>query len=72
MSGNMYGKHKYYPSGYNILGPGGKIIGFWYAGINIKSVSVDPQNQTVEVLFQNPENNRHYSISAIGRVKSRS
>ena len=65
MSGNMYGRHKYYPSGFHILDPDGNIIGVWFSSVNQYSVSVDRQNRTVEVLFRNPENSRSLSIGYI-------
>jgi hypothetical protein len=58
----MYGKHRYYPAGFHILDPDGKVIGVWYSSVNQYSVSVDQQNRTVEVLFPNPENSRSMSI----------
>ena len=58
MTGNMYGKHQYYPAGYHILDPDGNIIGVCFTSVNRKSVSVDQQNRTVELLFENPENRR--------------
>jgi hypothetical protein len=63
MSGNMYGKHKYYPVGAHILDPEGTIIGVWYSSIRNYSVSVDPENQTVKLLYRNPENTRDMSVS---------
>jgi hypothetical protein len=62
MTGNMYGKHSYYPAGYHILDPDGNIIGVWYSSVNQYSVSVDQQNRTVELLFRNPENSRSMSV----------
>jgi hypothetical protein len=58
MTGNIYDKHKYYPTGSHILDPAGSIIGAWYSGVDIHSVRVDQQNRTVDILFPNPENSR--------------
>lgn len=55
MSGNMYGKQRYQPYGSHILGPDGNPVGVWYSSVRIRSVTVDPENRTVEVLFKNPE-----------------
>lgn len=60
MSGNMYGKQVYYPFGSHILAPDGTIIGVWFSGIHSRSVKVDQQHRTVEVLFKNPESSRFY------------
>jgi hypothetical protein len=65
MSGNMFGKHKYYPTGYYILDPDGKIIGVWFSSVNSYSVSVDQTKRTVEVLFRNPENSRSLSFGYV-------
>ncbi len=62
MSGNMFGKYKYYPNGYHIFDPDGNMIGVWFSSVNSYSVSVDQQNRTVEVLFRNPENSRSLSV----------
>lgn len=62
MAGNMYGKHRYHPTGFQILDPDGKVIGVWYSSVDQYSVSVDQQRRTVEVLFRNPENTRSMSI----------
>jgi hypothetical protein len=56
MTGNMSGKLRYAPAGYHILDPDGNIIGVWFSSVDHKSVSVDQQNRTVELLFQKPEN----------------
>ena len=58
MTGNIYGKHKYYPAGSHIVDPAGSIIGVWYSGVDNRSVRVDQQNRTVDILFPNPENSR--------------
>ena len=72
MSGNMYGKHTYYPAGFHILDPDGNIIGVWYSSVNQYSVSVDQQNRTVEVLFRNPENSRSMSVGLSSRSNGQS
>ncbi|WP_319523172.1 hypothetical protein [uncultured Desulfosarcina sp.] len=56
MSGNIYGKDRYDPYGAQIRDTEGKIIGIWYSNVRFKSVSVDQQKMTVEVLLPNPEN----------------
>jgi hypothetical protein len=56
MSGNIYGKVLHDPYGAHIRDTEGKIVGIWYSNVRFQSVSVDPQNRTVEVLFPNPEN----------------
>jgi hypothetical protein len=56
MSENMYGKHRYYATGFYILDPAGNTIGVWYSGVGNRSVRVDPENRTVDILFPNPEN----------------
>ena len=56
MSGNIYGKDRQDPYGARILDTESKIVGIWYSNVNFKSVSVDKENMTVEVLFPNPEN----------------
>lgn len=56
MSGNMYGRQRYQPYGSTILGPDGDPVGVWYSSVRTRSVNVDPQRRTVEVLFRNPEN----------------
>lgn len=48
----------YSPAGYRILDPDGNTIGVCFTSVNHKSVSVDQQNRTVELLFENPENRR--------------
>jgi fumarate reductase subunit C len=68
MTGNMYGKHRFYPTGYQILDPDGAIIGVWFSSVYFQSVSVDPQNRTVEVLFRNPENSHSLSVGNLGRL----
>ena len=60
MSGNMYGKGRYYPSGSHILDPDGTIIGVWFSSVRFRSVKVDQQKRTVALLFNNPENVRDY------------
>ncbi|BBO76412.1 hypothetical protein DSCW_38290 [Desulfosarcina widdelii] len=64
MSGNIYGKDRYDPYGAHIRDTEGKIIGIWYSNVRFKSVSVDQQNMTVEVLFPNPENDDRPGIAA--------
>ena len=58
MSGNIYGQNKYYPTGSHIVDPAGNIIGVWYSGVDNRSVRVDQQNRTVEILFPNPTRGR--------------
>ena len=66
MSDNMFGKHRYSPTGLHILDPEGKIIGVWFSSVISHSVSVDQENRTVEVLFDNPENGRGFSVGWLG------
>lgn len=56
MGGNIYGKHHYDPYGAHILDSEGNFIGVWYSNVRFKSVKVDREKMTVEVLFPNPEN----------------
>jgi len=55
MSGSTSGKLRYNPAGYHILDPDGNIIGVCFSSVDHKSVRVDQQNRTVELLFQDPE-----------------
>lgn len=64
MSDNIYGKHRYDPYGAHIRDTEGTIIGIWYSNVRFHTVSVDPQNMTVEVLFPNPENDNQTGIAA--------
>lgn len=61
MSGNVYGKHRYNPYGSHIRDAEGEVVGIWYSNLRFKSVSVDHEEKTVEVLFPNPEANDHAS-----------
>lgn len=56
MSGNIYGKHRYDPYGSRIRSAEGETVGVWYSNVRTPSVTVDPTQKTVEVLFPNPEN----------------
>ena len=56
MSGNMYNEVRDDPYGAYILAPDGKVIGVWYSTVIFRSVKVDQNSRTVEVLFKNPEN----------------
>lgn len=56
MSGNVYGKDLYQPYGSVIRDPEGKAIGVWYSSVFERSVTVDQENRTVQILFRNPEN----------------
>jgi hypothetical protein len=56
MSGNIYAKDRYNPYGAHIRDAEGTVVGIWYSNLRFRSVSVDRQNMTVEVLFPNPEN----------------
>jgi hypothetical protein len=56
MSGNMYNEVWDDPYGAHILDPDGKVIGVWYSTVINRSVKVDQNSRTVEVLFKNPEN----------------
>ena len=60
MSGNMYWKMRYDPYGSYILASDGTIIGVWFSSVRNRSAKVDQQQRTVEVLFQNPENDRDF------------
>jgi hypothetical protein len=60
MTGNMYWKMRYDPYGSNILASDGTIIGVWFSSVRNRSAKVDQQQRTVEVLFQNPENDRDF------------
>jgi hypothetical protein len=64
MSGNIYGKDRYDPYGAHIRDTEGKIIGIWYSNVRFKSVGVDQQKMTVEVLFPNPENDDQPGMAA--------
>jgi len=64
MSGNIYGKNHYDPYGSQIRDTAGNVIGIWYSNVRFKSVSVDQQNMTVEVLFPNPENDDRPGMAA--------
>lgn len=67
MSGNVYGKHRYDPYGSHIRDAEGEVVGIWYSNLRFKSVSVDHEKKTVEVLFPNPESNDHASIAGFDR-----
>jgi hypothetical protein len=56
MSGNIYGKDRYDPYGARIRDAEGEVVGIWYSNVRFQSVSVDRQNNIVQVLFPNPEN----------------
>ncbi|WP_319405662.1 hypothetical protein [uncultured Desulfosarcina sp.] len=56
MSGNVYNAYSDRPYGAFILGPDGKTIGVWYSTVYNCSVKVDQAQHTVQVLFNNPEN----------------
>jgi len=64
MSGNIYGKQHYDPYGAYIRDTEGNLIGIWYSNVRFKSVKVDQENMTVEVLFPNPENDDQPGIAA--------
>ena len=55
MSQNIYRYYYSDPYGSNILDPDGKVVGVWYSNLLHKRLTVDPNNRTVQVLFQNPE-----------------
>lgn len=59
MSGNIYRGGNDNPYGAHILDPDGTVIGVWYANLYRRSVKVDQQNRTVQILFANPESNDH-------------
>ena len=59
MSGNVYRGLRDNPYGAIILDPAGSVIGVWYANLYSRSVKVDPQKRTVQILFVNPESNDH-------------
>lgn len=67
MSGNIYGKDRQDPYGAHIRDTEGKVVGIWYSNVNFKSVSVDKEKMTVEVLFPNPENDDRSGIAAYDR-----
>lgn len=56
MSGNIYDEVQQNPYGASIKAPNGESIGFWYSNVFNRSVRVDPEQRTVEILFTNPEN----------------
>ncbi len=58
MSGNIYGATHYDPSGFQMIDTDGTVIGVWFSSVRVRSVRVDQQAQTVEILFNNPENRR--------------
>lgn len=49
MSENMQGA-----DGFNMLDHYGNVVGVWYSKLNNRSVKVDQQNHSIEVMFQNP------------------
>ena len=55
MSGNVYGQLNFTVSGAHMISPDGQVIGVWYSAIRNRSVSVDPVDRSVQVLFRNPE-----------------
>ena len=55
MSRNIYQEVQKAPYGAYIKAPDGKIIGLWLSNVFARSVRMDPQQGTVEVLFVNPE-----------------
>jgi hypothetical protein len=56
MSRNIYDNVQLNPYGARIISPEGNAIGIWYSTVFNRSVSVDEQKKTVQVLFVNPEN----------------
>ena len=57
MSGNIYQDVRDYTYGATIMAPDGTVVGIWYSNVDQKSVTVDQENHTVQILFPNPENN---------------
>ena len=60
MTGNIYGNDRYNPYGFQMLAPDGTIIGVWFSNIRFRTVKVDQQARTVDVLYKNPENDRDF------------
>jgi hypothetical protein len=56
MSGNIFGSIHRTPDGAYIFDPTGNVVGVWYSNVQQRTVSVDPENRTVSLLFTNPEN----------------
>jgi len=56
MSGNIYDEVQKSPYGASIKTPTGETIGLWFSTVFNRSVRVDPEQRTVEILFTNPEN----------------
>ena len=56
MSGNIYEEVWQNPYGASIKAPNGEAIGLWYSNVFDRSVRVNPEERTVEILFTNPEN----------------
>ena len=56
MSGNIYDEVQKSPYGASIKTPTGETIGLWFSNVFNRSVRVDPEQRTVEILFTNPEN----------------
>ena len=56
MSQNIYRYYHFQPYGSTILDSEGKVVGVWYSNIFQRSVTVDQENHTVQVLYENPEN----------------
>jgi hypothetical protein len=56
MSDNIYDEVQHNPYGASIKAPNGETIGFWYSNVFNRSVRVNPEQRTVQILFRNPEN----------------
>ena len=59
MSGNIFQEIRDTPYGARIMDEDGTVIGVWYSNVVLRSVNVDQQNRTVQILFPNPENLNH-------------
>lgn len=56
MSGNIYDEVQQNPYGASIEAPNGETIGLWFSNVFNRSVRVNPEQRTLEILFTNPEN----------------
>jgi hypothetical protein len=60
MSGQVYEESPSDPYGARILDTDGNMIGFWFSNIFRRTVQIDEQKRTAQILFINPEvDDRH-------------